>query len=49
MKELRMANGDVEDAERMPWCPDCECFAVPTDAETCGECGAPIEYREGEA
>lgn len=37
-----------DDSERVPWCPDCECFAVPDDG-ACGDCGSSIVWREGSA
>ncbi len=45
MRELRMVNGDVQDAETVPWCPDCEAYAVPTDDGACGTCGTEVVCR----
>lgn len=36
-----------QDTEQLPWCENCEVFAVPTDDHECGDCGGPITYREG--
>lgn len=36
------------DGETVPWCPECEHFAVPTDAGECGDCGTAVEYREAD-
>jgi len=47
MKELRMVNGDVREATKVPWCPECEAYAVPTDDGTCGECGTEVVLRNG--
>ena len=45
MRELRMVNGEPRDADRIPWCPECEAFAVPTDDGTCGKCGTEVVLR----
>ncbi len=45
MRELRMVNGDVQAAETVPWCPDCEAYAVPTDDGACGTCGTEVVCR----
>lgn len=34
--------------ERLPWCFECEGFAVPTDAGVCGECGTEVVFRDAE-
>jgi hypothetical protein len=34
--------------ERLPWCDECEAFAVPTDAGECGECGSEVVFRDAE-
>lgn len=38
----------VESTEKLPWCPDCDVFAVPDDDGDCGECGTAVVYREVE-
>ena len=35
-----------ESTEKLPWCPECEAFAVPDEDGVCGDCEAAIEYRE---
>lgn len=35
--------------ERLPWCENCEAFAVPTEDDECGECGGSIVFKEGSA
>jgi hypothetical protein len=57
-RRIKAAVADTEDGvdsqvatdggERVPWCPDCEAFAVPTGEGECGACGASVEYRGGE-
>ena len=42
-EQLAMAD---DEPERLPWCPDCECYAVPEDGD-CGECGAEVTHTEG--
>jgi predicted RNA-binding protein with PUA domain len=37
---------DVAEPEPLPWCPECEVYAVPVDS-ACGECGASVIYVEG--
>lgn len=34
--------------ERMPWCTECDCYAVPDENGECGDCGTEIVYREGQ-
>jgi uncharacterized Zn finger protein (UPF0148 family) len=47
MKELRMQNGEVVDADTVPWCPECELYAVPKKGDReCPTCGTELEYRE---
>jgi len=49
MRELRMVNGQVTDAtDLLPWCPECESYAVPDADGNCGECGTAVVYREGD-
>lgn len=31
----------------LPWCPSCECFAVPTDEGNCGDCGSSVVITDG--
>lgn len=31
----------------LPWCPSCECFAVPTDEGNCGDCGSSVIITDG--
>lgn len=38
----------TDGGERVPWCPDCEAFAVPTGEGECGDCGTSVEYRGGD-
>lgn len=37
----------ADGGETLPWCPDCECFAVPDDDGECGDCGSSVVYRGG--
>jgi hypothetical protein len=36
-----------DETERLPWCTECEAFAVPTDDGNCGDCGTSVTFREG--
>lgn len=46
MKELRMVNGRIySTTDRLPWCPNCEHYAPPTDAGECGDCGTEIVWK----
>jgi len=33
------------ESQTLPWCPDCEAFAVPNDDGACGVCGTRVVYR----
>lgn len=37
----------MNDTEIIPWCSNCEAYAVPTEDGECGECGHDVAYREG--
>jgi uncharacterized paraquat-inducible protein A len=37
----------TEETERLPWCPECEVIAVPTDEGECGSCGTETVLKEG--
>jgi len=44
-----MDNDDaVQNAEtqQLPWCDECEAYAVPTIEGNCGSCGQPTTLRE---
>jgi hypothetical protein len=46
MRELEFHNGRIgEVPDVIPWCPSCDCYAVPNDAGQCGDCGASIKYK----
>ena len=34
--------------KRLPWCDECEVFAVPTDDGECGQCGSDVVFRDAE-
>jgi len=36
------------DDESLPWCPECDVIANPTEDGECGECGEPVVFRRGE-
>lgn len=44
--EQAITDGGRE-TERLPWCPNCEAFAVPSDDGECGDCGTDVVYKEG--
>jgi DNA-directed RNA polymerase subunit RPC12/RpoP len=33
--------------EKLPWCDECDAYAVPTESGRCGDCGSMVVYTDG--